>query len=495
MNNKIIGISTALVIGLSTPALAQDDLVGFLDGISGMAPQMGGAVSFSERNVGADNSVEYRGLFISAPGGDLVITADWLKAVPSASTPGQVTFTLSPNASVSINDSSFPAPIVVNIANNGLTVTVDGLTSGQSAETLNYSVSANSLSVTTEVGGNPFLRAFDMALTDFAVDFSISPGTMLITNSASIGSADYTYDFISPEQDEIKGTGTFANFEYALSFFGVDDDRFTEYMTGELNAFFELAMGKSTGSASISNRDIDMAYSGVSEGLSLTATMQDGRLTVSEVVDATVYSFTKLNIEGLPVPPFDFSIDGLEFAVSFPFSTGGGFENASISLALRNLAVSETLYSMFDPGQVISRDPVNIVVDVSANVKSSIDWSDPQSAFMSGNPADFGEVQDMMINELNVSAAGVMLAVTGSAMIDSSMGIPLPTGTATVMVSGIQALANGLVELGFIPPEQVGMAMGMMLAFARPGDMADEFISDIVFSPEGITANGVPLPF
>ncbi len=495
MKNKIIGISTALVIGCSTSVMAQDDLAGFFDRASGMATQMGGAVSFTERNIGTDNSVEYIDLSVSSPDGEIVILADWLKAVPSATTLGQVTFTLSPSASVTINDSSFLQPLVLNIANNGLTVMVDGLTSGQDAETLNYSVRANNLSVTADASDNPFLRALDLTITDLVEDFSINMATMLITSSGGIADATYHYDFTSPEQDEMKGKGTFESFEYALSFFVIDEDRIGEYMSGALNAMFELSIGDSTGSSAIKNSDMDLAYSGVSDASTLSASMQDGRFTFRQTAGSTEYSFTKFNISGMPIPPFDLSADGAEIEISLPFETKGEFEEAKVFMSLQNIAVSESLYSMIDPGQVISREPINMVIDVTANVKSTVDWADPETAFDSGIPADIGEIQDVSINQLMISAAGAKLLAEGSALIDNSMGFPFPTGNVVVTITGIQALANGLVELGLIPGEQVGMAMGMMMAFARPGSMADEFVSDIEFSPRGVTANGVPLPF
>ena len=104
---------------------------------------------------------------------------------------------------------------------------------------------------------------------------------------------------------------------------------------------------------------------------------------------------------------------------------------------------------------------------------------------MSGDPADIGTVQDITINEVLITAGGAEITAVGSATIDNSMGFPFPTGKVTVTAAGVQALVNGLVAMGVIPQAEAGMAMGMVLAFARPGDAADEFISDIEFSPAG----------
>ena len=495
MKSKILGISTALVIGSSSAVMAQDDLAGFFDGISGMATQSGGIVSFSERNIGADNSVEYTDLFISAPDGEVVIAADWLKAVPSVTTPGQVTFTLSPVATITVNDDSFPAPLVLNISNTGLVIIADGLTGGQDVDILNYSIRADMFSVIAETGGNPFLRALDFTFENLAEDFSISPATMEITNSGSFSGASYNYDFTTPEQDDMSGSGALDSLEYSLGFFAVGEERLFEYLSGGLNAFFEMTMGESTGTSGISSAEMNLVYSGTSTGGIFNMRMENGRFTMTQVSGPTDYSFTKINIGGMPIPPFDMTSGDAEIDISIPFTTNGDFEPATFLISIKDLAVSESLLSIVDPGQVIARDPINMVIDLAANIKANIDWTNPDASFTSGNPDDIGEIKDISINEISFGAFGATLLANGSAVIDSSMGFPFPTGSVTVTLSGIQTLANGLVELGLIPAEQVGMGMGMMMAFARPGDMADQFVSEIEFSPQGITANGTPLPF
>mgnify|MGYP001801345955 CR=1 FL=1 len=60
-------------------------------------------------------------------------------------------------------------------------------------------------------------------------------------------------------------------------------------------------------------------------------------------------------------------------------------------------------------------------------------------------------------------------------------------------LSGAQGLANTLVELGLVDQMQVGMAMGMMMAFAQPGTEPDSFTSKIEFKDGSILANGQPL--
>ena len=60
-------------------------------------------------------------------------------------------------------------------------------------------------------------------------------------------------------------------------------------------------------------------------------------------------------------------------------------------------------------------------------------------------------------------------------------------------VAGVQALGENLVALGLVEQMQVGMAMGMMMAFAQPGAEPDTFTSKIEFKDGGIFANGQPI--
>jgi len=232
---------------------------------------------------------------------------------------------------------------------------------------------------------------------------------------------------------------------------------------------------------------------GTSEGANLEIRAENGYLKLQEGISAAQYSFSEFNVGGMPLPPFDVALESMLIKLTTPTVDHGSPEEANAVIALRGLEVSESIYSMVDPKQVLTRSPINAVVDISATVTPKIDWSNPETA-MRGNPADIADVQDITINEVLFTAGGAKITADGGAVVDNSMGFPLPTGKVTITAAGVQALVNGLVSMGLIPQDQAGLAMGMMLTFARPGDAPDVFISDIEFSQQGITANGVPLP-
>ena len=493
MKKHILMATTALAIGFAAPVAAQDDFAGFSEGILAMVGSQGATVSFDERNVGADGSVELVGFSLAAPDEEMVVTADWIKGVPSASTPGQVTFTLSPNASITINDPS-SGEHIINISNSGLVVTLDGITSGQEAPVLNFSVMADSLRFTSGNPADPIIKALDVGFTNLSQTVSLTTANMLLAGVTGLSALNMNYDIDTPHDGQLAANGQLADLNIAFQVIADDNEKhFIDYLSGATTAFIEMSAGASSATAKINNSDARIAYSGTSAGTSIVARAENGYLNITEEVGETQYSFSEFNVDGMPLPPFDVSLDQFRINLSTPTVDHGSFETANVEVAMRNVVVSDSIYSMFDPAQNITRSPVNVVANLSANVQPNVDWTNPEASF-SGNPADVGAVQDITINEVLITAGGAEITAEGGATIDNSMGFPFPTGKVTITAAGVQALVNGMVAMGVIPQDQAGMAMGMMMAFARPGDAADVFISDIEFSPQGITANGVPLP-
>jgi len=493
MKKHILMATTALAIGFAAPAMAQDDFAGFSEGIVAMLQSQGATVSFDARNVGANGSVEFVGFSMSAPEGEATIQADWLKGVPSATTPGQVTFTLSPSAVLTINDPD-TGEHIINVSNTGLTITLDGITSGQAAPVLNFSVMADSLRFASGNPADPIIKALDIGFTNLSQTVSFTQATKLLTGVTGISAINMNYDINADHEGAFASNGQMADLQAAFQVIADDsEENIIAYLSGATTAFFEVSVGASSAASKIISPDARIVYSGTSAGFTIAARAENGYVNITEEVGQTQYAFSEFNIEGMPLPPFDVSLDQLRINVSLPTVDHGSFETANAEIALRNVVVSESIYSMFDPAENITRSPINVVANLSANVQPAVDWANPQAS-MSGNPADVGVVQDITINEVLITAGGAEITATGDATIDNSMGFPFPTGKVTVTAAGVQALVNGLVAMGVIPQDQAGMAMGMMMAFARPGDAADEFISDIEFSPEGITANGVPLP-
>ena len=109
---------------------------------------------------------------------------------------------------------------------------------------------------------------------------------------------------------------------------------------------------------------------------------------------------------------------------------------------------------------------------------------------MAESPAMPGELEQLSLNELKLSAVGAELTGTGAATFDNSAGTPKPVGAIDLKLVGANALIDKLVAMGLIPEDQ---AMGARMMMGMFGQAAgeDTLTSKIEFKEDGgIYANG-----
>ena len=198
----------------------------------------------------------------------------------------------------------------------------------------------------------------------------------------------------------------------------------------------------------------------------------------------------------IPVPEIAYSLDSARFLFSVPPLAAGEPQPFGMEMAVRGLAMNESLWSLFDPEGVLPRDPANIVIDVVGNAVFPQGLMD-MSAAAAGGPESTPELTDLEVRSLEISLAGA--AILGTAMftgtdggVPVAPGLPPLEGRAELSATGINALMDGLTQLGLVPPQQGAMVRGMLGFIARPtGD--DSYATELEIGPDGFTANGVPL--
>jgi len=346
----------------------------------------------------------------------------------------------------------------------------------------------------TGTGDNPIINELNFTISDFTSMSSFSPATQTVTSDGGLSAFLFTFDINDPAGGKVYETGNVVDMAYRFGFDAVSEEQITDYVKGLRNAYAEFSSGAQSIEMKMSGPDAVVDMTGQSVSSSFSLDMTDGVFNMSLLGGATNYQVNELMIEGAPIPPFAIVLTASEIAARMPLINTGAADQASVKMMIENLVAPESLLSMIDPGQTIPRTPINLNIDIAANVQSNVNWDDPDSSFNSGDPMDIAEVQDISINQILLTAGGAEFTASGDATIDNSMGIPFPTGMITLTAKGVQTLVNALVQLGLVPQQEAGMAMGMMMGFARAeGD--DHFVSDIEFSPNGVTANGQALPF
>lgn len=194
--------------------------------------------------------------------------------------------------------------------------------------------------------------------------------------------------------------------------------------------------------------------------------------------------------------PFPVSATADSTLVRFdvPLARGDQPSPFSAAIAYQGVNVDDSLWAMVDPGRQIPRGPATVIMDVSGTVQLFVDLltMDPDElARMSAPP---GELRDLTLNNLQVSFGGAELTGVGDLDFTPGQIIPVPVGSLELSLTGANGLIQTLSNAGLLPPEQAGMARGVLGMFAIPGSSPDSYTSSINFDANGgITANGVPL--
>lgn len=202
----------------------------------------------------------------------------------------------------------------------------------------------------------------------------------------------------------------------------------------------------------------------------------------------------------------------VRFADLFAKAFSGHFANGSFEIALPVLAqdtpsdalsrftieqleLDEDIWGLIDPQAALPRDPGELTIDLAAKVMIFYDLLD----FLALNQLEQPplEVNEVTMNSLVLEMVGAKLSGTGALTFDNGDyttfgGIPAPTGSINLELSGANELLDTMVAKGLLP-EQQAMGVRMVLGlFARPGPEPDTLISKIEIDGEtgALSANG-----
>ena len=232
------------------------------------------------------------------------------------------------------------------------------------------------------------------------------------------------------------------------------------------------------------------------ETIDVSASNEGGSIGFGFSNDAISYALAansvSMSVAAADLPfPIAATAESTGMSIDIPLSAQDQPSPFGASIAYRGVSVDDSLWSMIDPGQAVPRNPATIVVDLSGTVQLFTDIMTAEAMEMTAPP---GELRSMTLNELEVSFGGADITGTGDVTFAPGQLMPMPVGSVDLSLTGANGLIQSLSNGGLLPPEQAGMARGMLGMFAIPGASADSFTSTIEFNADGsITANGVPL--
>lgn len=482
MKKLVTAFTVVVFVSSVSYASAQNQLETTLDlMVRGMMDD-GAMITYDERIIGTDGSVEYIDLVIAAPDGEITLTMDWLKGVPSGS---NVTFTVA-NV-IRVSGLAEGVDFAFDIQSSGFELSTNGLLrEAMSTEAITVSFAADEFIVN---GGDPDSETIRKLFLDMgAVDFNLLVSTedMYAKGAFNAEKIDVAYDYtIDGQSQMVEQTTTAASFSFEFDI-PADEEDASGYLDGRKSGMFVATSGDSKFVSTMDADGIVMGMSGTSGPSDILLEIVDG--TIVYDVNAKGFDMTVTPGPDMPFPPVEVSMGELGMKIIVPTGAADAPAEMIIDILFSDLVIGEGLWSMIDPDRTISRDPAQLDIDIEALVQI-----DAMAAIAGEDPTKAAIIHSLDINQILLSIAGASIQVDGAASFDNSGPVPMPLGSINIELTGISTLANQLVALGLISQMQAGMAMGMMMAFAKPGPETDQFISEITFSENGIEANGQPI--
>lgn len=353
-------------------------------------------------------------------------------------------------------DESTPAPVVKNAGKIGF-------------ETLEGSYS--------DTPGDNRVFGLDLKAAKFLLDtVSDNPGMGMKTSSTS-ETADFTagFDVTLPSTTPLAELQGPAGFRKAL------EEGFALAMT--------FGQGSGTGTSKQENEFFPYEMTMASAGGEGSASFDKDKFTI-----VTQSGNVQLNVTSTAFPaPMEMTMAEAAMDVNVPVIATEP-QDVSVKMKLGQLALSEGVWGMFDPGAALKRDPLDLNIDVSG--RTTLDLLAMAEAEETGAQPPVPAPENLDITDITLKVAGAALNATGAFTFDNSMGMPMPVGTAKVNVDGANALIDGLIKTGLLQEEDAMGARMMMGMFMKPSGNGDDSLTSDIEVKEGmqVLVNGQPLP-
>ncbi len=192
----------------------------------------------------------------------------------------------------------------------------------------------------------------------------------------------------------------------------------------------------------------------------------------------------------VPELPGPVGISSPELTLSFalPVHRDPGPQPADLRIDLRDLRLSEALWSAFDPQALLPRDPIRVTLDAGALLTVIGNLFDPAARDTTPFRADRATLRTLVLSGLGASVTG-----SGEAVLRYPAGPdrPEPEGAFQFRATGLYALMRRVQALGLVSDDALtGLRLGLATIAKPAGD--DVLTSDIRLGPGGrVVLNGL----
>lgn len=417
---------------------------------------------------------------------------------------GDVSFAEQGNGSVRVTmQDSFPIVLTdrqgmtatVLVTQTGLEMTVSG-----TSDAIDYAVSANSYRIALDsVVDGDFTFDGDVSMTGNRLtgSYTSRQGDMReLTYAGAVESVDILVDVQIPQAageyitlgGKINGLNMQAEIKMPLDGVMINAD---DYFTNGTSMSGGYTVGKSDYVFDI-NAEGDQMAGSVSAG--------SGMLATQISADRLAYSGRTTDVAATIVSaaapfPVEIGLSAYGFNLDIPLAASETAQPFAFGIELADLTVSDMIWSLFDPTNVLPRDPATIKIGLAGLARPLFDMMDPaQEEAVMNSDMPF-ELSEVTLTDLDIAVAGATVTGDGAFSFDNSdmvtfAPLPRPEGALRVQINGLNGLLDNLVTMGLVPADQMMAPRMMMGMFARStGD--DQLESQLEITGDGqVLANG-----
>ncbi|MEM1236008.1 MAG: DUF2125 domain-containing protein [Pseudomonadota bacterium] len=317
-------------------------------------------------------------------------------------------------------------------------------------------------------------QKFNMRAEEFTYDFSAtepSEGSfntrMLSTEVTMSGSGSFPAD-----GEEMNPALLIANPDYGvLANFGTSGTGITmDFRDAEGEGTMQISAGK--GALDFALENGSLRYGGSSSNISFSG-----------------------QFPGVPLP-ISASVARSSYDIAMPLVAQEEESDFLLGLVVDGLEIDPFFWNLFDPAEILARDPATVSLKIAGMGRWLVDILDPIASAELDEEDIPAEFSNLTISDLEVSVAGAQLTGAGDFTFDNSDlftfdGFPAPSGALDLRLLGGNGLIDSLAQMGLLPQEQALGARMMMGLFMTPGEGEDEMTSKIEVQSSGeVFANG-----
>lgn len=256
-----------------------------------------------------------------------------------------------------------------------------------------------------------------------------------------------------------------------------------------------MTYGKTTFDIDVKAPASSTKVTGTADSGDIAIAMDKDKLSYG--VGMTKAAFT-LAESTLPFPQVNVSYAEAAMRLTMPVAKSDVPQDFSMVTRIVDFVISDEMWGLFDPVGAFPRDPATVVIDANGTANWAFDIFDSAQQEANANKVP-GELHSLNITQLQAKAAGAEVTGTGTFTFDNTdlvtwEGMPTPTGTLTLAMTGVNGLIDKLVGAGFVPEDQAMGARMMIAMFAKPVDGAEDSMTSVLeFKDKGFFANGQQL--